>query len=178
MVEGGPWGDSLLQEGVYQAIVEVQSGLERLLFQTRGQDAGPGNGEAIRRQPEVGHHLHVLLPAVVVVTGHRAALSTDHLAGGVAEAIPDRLPAAIGVDGSLDLVAAGGSAEDKSFWKAIRHREFPLQTGDSGPGARRSHGVRGLSGDSGPSPTGTGRRTDIPAADRSPADCRDARAAR
>src|SRR5215211_1838665 len=65
---------------------------------------GPGHGEAVGLQPEVGHEIEVFFEAVVLVAGDIAGVAVENLSGGVGEGVPDRGSAAVLVHGSLDLV--------------------------------------------------------------------------
>src|SRR6185503_21166227 len=68
-----------------------------------GLDARPGDREAVAAQPERAHQLEVAGPAVVVVAGLVAGVTVRDLPGRAAEAVPDRLPATVGVRRALDL---------------------------------------------------------------------------
>ena len=50
---------------------------------------------------------------MVVVVGHVTGVAAGHLAGRVAERVPDRRRTAVFRDGALDLVGRGGRAPDE-----------------------------------------------------------------
>ena len=80
---------------------------------TVGHDPRPGDREAVRLQPELGHHRHVGVDPVVVVAGDVAGVAVGDLAGRVREVVPHRRATAALVDGTLDLVAGGrGSPQE------------------------------------------------------------------
>ena len=80
-----------------------------------GLDPRPRDGEAVRSQPDLGHEVEVAGPAVVVVAGDVAGSAPLDGSGRVAEAIPDRLAAAIDVDRALDLVRRGRRAPQEAW---------------------------------------------------------------
>src|SRR5690606_16889829 len=67
----------------------------------------PRHREPVGGQAEVGHELHVLTEAVVVVAGHVAGVTAGDRSGDAAERVPDRRAAAVLVDRALDLVRRG-----------------------------------------------------------------------
>ena len=71
-------------------------------------DARPGYGKPVRAHAQLTHERQVLGPAVVVIAGHVAAVAVQHLAGGMAEGVPDRRSAAVRVYGALDLIGRRG----------------------------------------------------------------------
>lgn len=88
MVEGGDRLDALLQQGVGQRAVEVESPLDRRAA-ARRLHTGPRDGEPVGAHPEIGHDLDVLAPAVVVVGGHVTGVAVPHPAGRVRVGVPD-----------------------------------------------------------------------------------------
>src|SRR5690606_16644252 len=78
-----------------------------------GLDAWPRDREAVRLQPELGHQVEVRLPTVVVVVGHVARVAVPHLAGCVAEGVPDRGAAPVFPGRTFDLVRGGGGADEE-----------------------------------------------------------------
>ncbi len=109
VVEGGKGGDAGLQQPVDQPPVEVQAGLVDSTAAV-GQDARPGDGEAIGAQAERLHQGDVFRPAVVVVAGDVAVAAVDDVARRVAEAVPDRLAPPVFVPRPLDLIGASRRA--------------------------------------------------------------------
>src|SRR3954470_5277094 len=73
--------------------------------------ARPGDREAIALEPQRGHQVEVLGPAVVVVAGHVAGVAVLDGAGDRAEAVPDRLAAPVLARRALDLVRRRRRAE-------------------------------------------------------------------
>ena len=60
-------------------------------------DARPGDREAVAPEPERPHQVEVVAPAEVVLAGRVARVAVLDLSGRRAEAVPDRLAAAVGV---------------------------------------------------------------------------------
>ena len=117
VVEGGIGGNAARQEGVHQAAVEIEAGLiDRAA--PMGENARPGDAEAIGLQTERAHQGHVLLVAVVMVAGDVAGMPVARRARRVTEAVPDTGAAPVFVHGALDLVGRRGGAPDKAVWKA------------------------------------------------------------
>src|SRR5690606_31754798 len=104
--------DAALQQAVDEPRVERDP---RRVHRARaaGLDARPGDRETVRLQPELGHQVEVRLPSVVVVVGYVTRVAVPHLAGRVAEGVPDRGSAAVLPCGTLDLVRGGGGADEE-----------------------------------------------------------------
>ena len=67
-----------------------------------GLHARPGNREAVDLQPELGHELEVVAPAVIVIAGDIAGRAVRDGSEHAGEAVPDRLAApAIGDAASI-----------------------------------------------------------------------------
>ena len=99
--------DVALEQLVDQPCVEVEAALVERPATLR-EDPRPGDAEAIRLEPDLLHQVEVLRPAVVVVAGDVAGVAVLDHARRVAEAVPDRLAAAVLGDGALDLVGGRG----------------------------------------------------------------------
>ncbi len=112
VVKGDEGRDVGRQQAVNQPAVELQPGLIDPAAAV-GQDARPGDGEAVGAQAERLHQFDVLRPAVVVVAGDVAGVPLENVARRVGEAIPDRLPFAVLVPGALDLVRGRRRAPHK-----------------------------------------------------------------
>ena len=61
--------DAVTVQGIDQLFVELQAGLVGLGILPGGEDAGPGDGEAVDFEPHFRKEGKVLFPAVVVVNG-------------------------------------------------------------------------------------------------------------
>jgi hypothetical protein len=110
--EGRVGDDARFQQGVHQPAVEV----EALLVHGAapfGQDARPGDREAIGLEAELLHEGDVFAPPVIVVAGHVARGPVADPARRAAEPVPDGLPASVPVRGALDLIGGGGGAPDE-----------------------------------------------------------------
>ena len=99
--------DVALEQLVDEPCVEAEAALVSRPATLR-EDPRPGDAEAIRLEPELLHQVEVLRPAVVVVAGNVPGVAVLGHAGRVTEAVPDRLAAAVLVDGALDLVRGRG----------------------------------------------------------------------
>ena len=112
MVQGDKGADARRQQPINQALVEVEAArIDRA--RAIGQDARPGDREAIGCQAQALHQGNVVAPAVVVVVGHIARVAVVGLTGRVAEGIPDGWLAAILGNSALDLVGGrGGSPQE------------------------------------------------------------------
>mmetsp|Transcript_100288 Transcript_100288/g.279348 ORF Transcript_100288/g.279348 Transcript_100288/m.279348 type:complete len:234 (+) Transcript_100288:703-1404(+) len=80
---------------------------------SRGQQAGPGDGEAVRRQAELLHEPHVLPEAVVVVARHGACLVLRNLPRRLREGVPDAGRTAALGRCALDLVGGCRAAPEE-----------------------------------------------------------------
>lgn len=69
MAQGNERLDAVTVQGIDQLFVELQAGLVGLGILPGGEDAGPGDGEAIDFEAHLGKEGNVLFPAVVVVNG-------------------------------------------------------------------------------------------------------------
>lgn len=102
----GDVGDDALGEQVIAELgVVVEAGLvDGVVAAALGDDARPGQGEAVGLGAELLEQGHVLGRAVVRVAGRLARAAVGDLAGDLGEGIPDTRAATILFDGSLDLV--------------------------------------------------------------------------
>ena len=73
--------------------------------------ARPGDRDAVALEPERGHQVEVLGPAVVVVARDVAGVAVQHGTRDRAEAVPDRLATPVLARGALDLVRSRRRAE-------------------------------------------------------------------
>ena len=103
------WLDARVEQGVDEALVEVEAGLVDGAG-PRGQHARPADAEAIGARPQVGHQPDVLRVAVVVVAGDVAGAAIGDRARLAGEGVPDRRSPAVLGRCSLDLVGGGGEA--------------------------------------------------------------------
>ena len=101
--------DARVEQGVDEALVEVEAGLVDRAGPRR-QDARPADAEAVRARAELGHQPHVLRVAVVVVAGDVARAAVGDGARLAGEGVPDRRSSAVLGRRSLDLVGGGGEA--------------------------------------------------------------------
>ena len=107
-----------------EAVIEFQSFFV-WLAPSRGQDARPSRGQAVGADAEFAHQRDVLRPTVVMVACNIAVVAAENLAGQMAESIPDRRPAPVLGDGTLDLVGRRRSAPQKTVRKTGRHLAVP-----------------------------------------------------
>src|SRR5918993_1108053 len=112
VIEGRDRADAPGDEPVDEALVEPQPRLVRRAAASR-LDAGPGDREPVRLEPELGHQVEVGVEPVIVVVGDVAGVAVPHLAWGVAEGVPDRRPPAVLLRSALDLVRGGRRAEEE-----------------------------------------------------------------
>ena len=77
----------------------------------------PGDREAVALEAQLGHQIQVGLPAAVVVARRLARVAVGHRARRRAEAIPDRLAAAVGLDRALDLERRRRRPEAHGRWE-------------------------------------------------------------
>ncbi len=99
--------DTGVEKPVDEPVVEVDARLVERAPAVRLHPR-PGHREAVGAETELPHRREVLGPAVVVVGGHVTGVAVQRTAGGVAERVPDRLPAAVLGGGPFDLVGSGG----------------------------------------------------------------------
>ena len=112
VVERQPRHDVVFEQLVDQPRVEVESG--RVHRPAVGANPRPRRGEAIALHAQRRHDLDVLAVPVVVVAGHGAVVAVDDGAVHAAEGVPDAVPAAVDVLGTLDLERGGGGSEDEA----------------------------------------------------------------
>src|SRR5262249_23408439 len=120
MVEADPGLYVGGHQGVDEAIVKFQSFVV-WPASSLGQDAGPGGRQAIRADAQLAHQRHVLRPTMIVVAGDVAGVAVEHLAGEMAERVPDRGSTLVLGDGALDLVGRRRGAPQKTVGKTARH---------------------------------------------------------
>jgi hypothetical protein len=119
VVERDEGGDALGEQLVDQPRVEVEA---LLVDRTgaAGDDPRPGDREPVGTGADVPDQLEILFPAVVVVARHVAVHTVVDRARHPAERVPDRRPAAIDVDSTLDLVRRRSDAPDEVCWERTR----------------------------------------------------------
>src|SRR5690606_5245323 len=79
-----------------------------------GEDAGPGEREAVVFHAELSHEREVLFVTMVVIASDVRGVAIGDLAGDAGEAIPDGLGFAVGEGGAFDLRSGGGDAGDET----------------------------------------------------------------
>src|SRR3712207_5103474 len=109
VVERGERLDADGEQFVDEAVVEVQP-LRVGRTGAFGEDARPGDREAVGISAKIPHQRHVFFVAVVVVIGDVTGVAVLDLARSVGEGVPDRLALAVFVPRSLDLVGEIGRA--------------------------------------------------------------------
>ncbi len=109
MIEGGIGLDAPLQHAVDQAVVEVETGLVDGAG-ALGDEARPGEGEAIGVKARVADQIEILGPEFVVIAGVEAGIAIVDIAGGGGERIPDRTAPTVALP-ALDLVGGRGRAK-------------------------------------------------------------------
>jgi hypothetical protein len=110
VVQRGDRLDPALEQPLDEAAVEADAARVERAAPVRLHPR-PGDREAVALDPHRREQVEVLAPAVVVVAGDVAGVPVDDVAGRVAEAVPDRLAAAVLVPRALDLVRRGRRAE-------------------------------------------------------------------
>ena len=118
VVEREPGVDAVAEQLVDQPVVEGQaSGVD---LSAAWPDAGPGDGEAVGREAELGHQRHVFGHAVVVVAGDVAVVAVRDRPRDARERVPDGGRAAVLGGRALDLVRRGGRAPEEAWGEADR----------------------------------------------------------
>ena len=103
VIQRGKGYDARLKQSIDEAAVEVQPCLVDFA-RPIGQDARPGDREAVGLEADRLHQGDVVGPAVIVVAGDVAVGAVDDLAGRVGKAIPDGFALAVFLPGAFDLV--------------------------------------------------------------------------
>lgn len=104
--EGDKGGNTSLEQVIDKLDIVVDALLvDGVVATTNGDDARPGDGEAVGGGAERLEEVNVLLGAVVRVAGDGTRAAIGDLTGDVAESIPDRGATAVGVDSTLNLIA-------------------------------------------------------------------------
>jgi hypothetical protein len=112
VIEGRVRGDAACEERVDQSRVEVES-LVVDGASARGDDAGPGDAEAVGVEAKGRHELDVGCIAPVVVAGDVAGLAGDRQPGRMREPVPDARACAVGQRRSFDLIGGRRGAPQK-----------------------------------------------------------------
>ncbi|MET3989378.1 hypothetical protein ABID65_001004 [Bradyrhizobium sp. S3.9.2] len=108
--------DAVREQLVDEPVVEIEP-LRIGLARSIRKHPRPRNREAVGLDAERLNQRDVVLVAVIVLVGAVAGRAVLDLAGRVAENVPDRLAAAVLVDGALDLVGRGRRAPQKILGK-------------------------------------------------------------
>ena len=109
VVEGGPGLQAAFQHAVHQARIEIQALFVGLAAHL-GEDARPGDREAVGVQSHVAADVEVFRPAVVVVAGDKPVGTVLDSTWRGGETVPDRFDPAVFLAGAFDLVRRGGAA--------------------------------------------------------------------
>jgi hypothetical protein len=114
--QGRPGRDPGFEKGIDQSVVEVEA---FLVHPTRafGQDPRPCDRESIGVKPQRPHDLDVVLEPVIVIAGHRTAVSVFDGAFTIAEVVPDASTASAFEGRTFDLIRGGGGTPEKAFRK-------------------------------------------------------------
>src|SRR3954449_5635165 len=83
----------------------------------------PRDGEPVSLDPELAHEVEVLAPAEVMLASRLAGGGARNIARAGREAVPDRLAAAVGPRGALDLERRGPGSPDERGWGPPRRRQ-------------------------------------------------------
>src|SRR5690554_4992617 len=118
MIERGKRRDVVLEKRVDELGVEPNAFLIGSAVPRR-QNSRPRNGEAVGIDTHPGQQLDVFAKPVVVVAGNVARIAILHLAGNVAEGIPDRMPLSTFKPSTLDLIARRRCAPRKTLGKCL-----------------------------------------------------------
>ena len=97
-------------------VVEVEAGLIHGPLAV-GQDAAPGDAEAIRLHAQLAHERHITCVAPVVITRDIAGVTSGYQAGRVHEALPDAGAGSVSQRRALDLIGRGGTTPEETAWK-------------------------------------------------------------
>jgi hypothetical protein len=116
VVQGGDGRDPASEESVNELRVEVDAGLVDRAG-SGGDDARPGDREAVGLQAEALHQVEVRLEQVIVAVRHVAGRAVADQPRRVREGVPDRRAATILVPGAFDLVCRGRRAEEEVLRK-------------------------------------------------------------
>jgi hypothetical protein len=117
VVEGQHGFDGAASETFDQPPVEINTLLVDVA-RTIGLYAGPGYGEAVGPETELGHQVEVFVQPVVMVAGDVARIAVVDFARSVAEGVPDRSPAAVLVDSPFDLVGGRRRSPQETLGKS------------------------------------------------------------
>jgi hypothetical protein len=105
------------QQAIDQAVVVIEPLLVGLAAPI-GEDARPGDREAIGLDAQRLEQFDILAIAVIAVAGDIAGAAIAGLALRVREDIPIGLPAPIFLDAALDLIGRRGAAPEEALRKA------------------------------------------------------------
>lgn len=106
MGEGDEGGDAGGEQVVTELGVVVDASLvDGIIATSLGNDASPGEGEAVGLRAERLEQGNVLGGAVVGVAGRLAGTAVSNLSRDLAEGVPDAGTSAVLFNGALDLVA-------------------------------------------------------------------------
>ncbi len=131
-VEEGAVGlDAVGEKLVDEAAVEVDA-LGVGSAGSVGEDARPGDGEAVGLEAEGLHELHIFFVAMVVVVGDVAGVAVVGLAGSVGEGIPDGDAAAVFFDRAFDLIGGCGRSPEEALGEEVRSRCGGVRIGRGG----------------------------------------------
>ena len=122
--EGHEGTDAIFEEFVDELIVEVEAFLVDFAGAV-GQNARPCHRETVVFDAQLGHQADILAEQVVVITRNIARVAAQHLARGVAHAVPYGIGLAVLIPCAFNLIGGRGGAPDKILSKA--HCEHPFQ---------------------------------------------------
>ena len=136
VVESTEGLDAGCEELVEHAVVEVEA-LGIGCAGAIGEDARPGDGEAVGFDAERLHQGDVGFVTMVVIIGDVAGIAIVGLAGGMGEGVPDGDAAAVFLHRAFDLVGGSGRTPKE----ALRERAALVRR--SGQGFGRGNGGHG-----------------------------------
>jgi hypothetical protein len=99
-----------------EALVKVEAfGIGRA--RALRENARPSDGEAECFRAQFLHERDILLVAVKEIVGDIGRFVMPDFARCVAEGVPHRGPAAVGIDGAFDLIGCSGGTPEESLWE-------------------------------------------------------------
>mmetsp|Transcript_62312 Transcript_62312/g.140393 ORF Transcript_62312/g.140393 Transcript_62312/m.140393 type:complete len:364 (+) Transcript_62312:772-1863(+) len=116
MEECHPGIDLVSHQLIHQVVVKLHALLVHWPLVSIRDDAAPGHGEPVGRQPQLCHEAHVVAEAVVVVVSYVSGLEVDAHALqslAVCDVVPDRRTATAFRSSTLDLVSGRRCAPGK-----------------------------------------------------------------
>src|SRR5262249_33108857 len=109
VIKADPRLDVFCQHGLAPLVIECEP-LWVWSAAALRQNARPGGRQPVGAYAELAHQRDIFGPPMIVVAGNVARIAAEGITRLMAEAVPDRGPATILPDGTLDLVSRGRDA--------------------------------------------------------------------